>query len=139
MSAVRIAAAMLLVLASTASSAAGLCPTYAGRAWEFTGHLVNQISPGPPDFKSVSSGDEPITRWYLQLSWPACFAEHKRLTRFQLALKPEDAERCRQYLGQEIRVEGTLEEGAPGQFTTALAMNVSGLARYTREWKKSWH
>ena len=74
-----------------------------------------------------------MTRWYLQLSWPVCFAEYKRLTLFQLSLKPEEVDRYRQYLGKEIRVKGTLEEGVPGHFTTPLAVNVSSLARLGRE------
>ena len=75
----RTAAAMILALIWTSSSAAGECPAFTGREWEFTGHLVNRIFPGPPNYESVTSGDKPVTRWYLQLPWPACFAEYKHL------------------------------------------------------------
>ena len=129
----RTAAALFLTLTWTSTSAASECAPFAGREWEFTGHLVNRITPGPPNYESLTSGDKPVTRWYLQLRWPACFAEHRYLTRFQLALKPEEVERYRPLLGKEIKVTGTLAEGAAGLHTTALVVNVSSLVRFGRE------
>ena len=128
----RTAASMFLTLIWTLSSAASECPAFAGQEWEFTGHLVNRVVPGPPNYESVTSGDQPVTHWYLQLPWPACFAEYKYLTQLQLALKPEEVDRYRQFLGKEIRVKGTLEEGAPGRHTTSLVVNVSSLVRLQR-------
>jgi len=129
----RTAAAMLLPLIWTSNSAAGECPAFTGREWEFTGHLVNLIFPGPPNYESVTSGDKPVTRWYLQLPRPACFAEYKYLTQIQLSLKPGEINRYRQFLGKEIRVKGTLEEGVPGRHTTPLVVNVSSLVRLGSE------
>src|SRR5262245_32922646 len=100
---VRPATMALLALTWSSVSAASACPSFAGREWEFIGHLVNRIDPGPPDYKSVTSGDEPIVRWYLQLAWPACFAEYRDLTWIQLALKPEEVDRYRLFLGKQIR------------------------------------
>jgi len=134
----RTAVAMLLPLIWTYSSAADGCPAFTGREWEFTGHLVNQIFPGPPNYESVTSGDEPVTRWYLQLPWPACFAECKYLTLFQLALKPEELDRYRQFLGREVRVRGTLQEGVPGHHTTSLVVNVTSLVRLGSEGRDTW-
>ena len=128
----RISAATVFALIWTSSSTASECPSFAGREWEFTGHLVNGISPGPPDYESVTSGDKPVTRWYLQLPWPACFDEYKHLTRFQLSVEPQEVDRFRQYLGKEIRVRGTLAEGVPGAHTTSLVVNVSSLVRLAR-------
>jgi len=127
-----------LPLIWTYSSAADGCPAFTGREWEFTGHLVNQIFPGPPNYESVTSGDEPVTRWYLQLPWPACFAECKYLTLFQLALKPEELDRYRQFLGREVRVRGTLQEGVPGHHTTSLVVNVTSLVRLGSEGRDTW-
>lgn len=132
----RIATALLLPLVWTSSSAAGECPSFAGREWELTGHLVNRIFPGPPDYESVTSGDKAVTRWYLQPPWSACFAEHGHLTEFQLSLTPQEVDRYRQFLGKEIRVNGTLEEGVPGRHTTALVVNVSGLTRLERNYRR---
>jgi len=128
----RIAAAMFLALTWTSSSAVDGCAPFAGREWEFAGHLVNRIFPGPPNYESVTSGDKPVTRWYLQLRWPACFAEYRYLTRVQLALEPEEVDRYRPLLGKEIGVKGTLVEGATGLHTTALVVNVSSLVRIRR-------
>ncbi len=129
----RVAAVLLLPLTWTSGSAAGECPAFTGRAWEFTGHLVNTVSPGPPDYESITSGDEPVTRWYLQLPWPACFAEYNYLTRFQLSPKPEELNRYRQLLGKKISVTGTLEKGVPGRHTTALVVNVSSLVQNRKD------
>jgi hypothetical protein len=125
-------AAMLLALIWASSSPAGECPSFTGGSWEFSGHLVNSISPGPPDYESVTSGDEPITRWFLQLPWPVCFDEYRYVTKLQLALEPQEVDRYRQFLGKEIIVTGTLEEGAPGD-TTSLVVKVSSLVRYRRQ------
>ena len=119
--------AMLLTLIWASSSTAHECPRFASREWEFTGHLVNRISPGPPDFKSISSGDEPLTRWYLQLSSPACFTEYRYVSRFQLAFDAQEVARYRRYIGKEIRVTGNVVEGK-GAHTTALVMKVTDLA-----------
>ena len=129
----RTAAAIFLALTWSSSSTAGDCPPFAVQEWEFTGHLVNRVFPGPPDYKSVTSGDKPVTRWYLQLPVPACFAEYRYLTQFQLALTPEEVERYRPLLGKQIRVTGTLEEGVPGLYTTSLVVKVASLIRL--DWK----
>jgi hypothetical protein len=123
--------AMLSALIWASSATAHECPAFASQKWEFTGHLVNRIFPGPPDFESVSSGDEPLTRWYLQLSSPACFAEYRFVSRFQLILDPEDVARYRKLIGKEIRVTGNLAEGK-GAHTTALVVNVTNFALLRR-------
>ena len=128
----RSVAVLLVPLIWTASNAAE-CPTFAGREWEFTGHLVNRVSPGPPDYESVTSGDEPVTRWYLQLPRPVCFAEYRYLTRLQLVFGPEELDRYRHLLGKQIKVNGTLVEGVPGRDTTSLVVNISSLVRREQE------
>jgi hypothetical protein len=117
---------MLLALIWAPTSAAHGCPPFSGQEWTFTGHLVNRIFPGPPDFESLSGGDEPVTRWYLQLSWPYCFEGYQYQSRFQLALDPAEVAEYREFLGKEIRVTGTLTKGS-GAHTTALVVNVSGI------------
>jgi hypothetical protein len=125
------AAAMLFALTWPSISGASSCPSYAGREWELIGHLVNRIYPGPPDYESVSSGDQPIVRWYLQLAWPACFDEYRYQTRFQLALMPEEVDRYGRFLGKQISVKGTLAQGVPGRDTTSLVVNVSSLVQFS--------
>jgi hypothetical protein len=96
-----------------------------------SGHLVNRVFPGPPDFEDVTRGDVPVTRWYLQLAAPACFSEHRYITQFQLVLGPEEVARYRKFLGKEIEVTGTLAE-ASGAHRTALVMNVTSLVEVRR-------
>jgi hypothetical protein len=129
----RTSALIFLALLWTSSAVGRECPTFTAREWKFTGHLVNRVSPGPPDYESVTSGDEPVTRWYLQLPWPACFAEYRHLTEIQLALTPQEIETYRQLLGRQVTVEGTLKEGLPGRHTTSLVMDVSSLVRFRGE------
>lgn len=125
-------AALILAPIWASSAAANECPSFSGREWELTGHLVNAVTPGPPNYESLTRGDRPVTRWYLQLRWPVCFAEYQHLTRLQLSLMPQEAEKYRQFLGKEIIVNGTLVEGEPGRHTTSLVMNVSSLVRLAR-------
>ena len=129
----RTAAAMLLLLIWTSGSVAYDCPVFAGREWEFAGHLVARTYPGPPNYESLASRDKPIKRWYLQLPIAACFAGYNHQTLFQLSLKPEEFEKYRRFLGREIIVKGTLEEGVPGRHNTPLIMNVSSLVRLESE------
>ena len=125
----RTTAAALLMLTWTPGSVAYECPDFAGRDWDFVGHLVANTFPGPPDYESVTSGDRPVSRWYLQLAYAACFSEYAHQTLFQLSLGPEEFEKYRQHLGKQVRVKGTLEEGVPGRHTTPLVINVSTLAK----------
>ena len=111
MALMRTAAAMLLLLVWPPGSIAYECPDFAGREWDFVGHLVANTFPGPPDYESVTSGDEPVSRWYLQLPYAACFSEYAHQTLIQLTLQPEEFEKYRQLLGKQIRIKGTLEEG----------------------------
>jgi len=71
-----------------------------------------------------------MTRWYLQLAWPACFSEYRQLTSFQLVLTPEEIHEYRGLLGKQITVKGTLAEGTPGRDTTSLVVRVSSLVLY---------
>lgn len=105
----RTAAAILLPLIWTSSPAAGGCPAFTGKEWEFTGLLRRVQIPNP-----IS-------------------ARPAYLTLFQLALQPDELDRYQQFLGKEIRVKGTLEEGARGRHTTPLVVNVSSLVRLGSE------
>jgi hypothetical protein len=124
----RTSATFLALLLWTSISTAYECPSFAGREWEFIGHVVKSVSPGPPDYESVTSGDEPVTRWYLQLPAPACFAEHRYVTRFQLSETPQEVDRYRKFLGRQVRVKGALERGSPGRHTTSLVVRVSSFS-----------
>ena len=89
-----------------------------------TGRLVQQTYPGPPDFESVTKGDEPRIIWILQLdrglcvdgsdsSYPSAYNERE----IQLVLGADQYARTNRYaryrhlLGQEITVTGRLIPG----------------------------
>jgi len=125
----RAVASLLLSVIWASGSVAYECPVFSDHEWEFVGHIVTHTYPGPPNFESISGGDKPVTRWYLQLPSAVCFSNYHHQFLFQLSLKPEEFERYRQFLGKEIRIKGTLEEAVAGYHRTPLILNVSSLVR----------
>ena len=116
-------AALFLSAASYSGSlAADYCLQYG--AVSLTGRLVQQTYPGPPDFESVTQGDEPRVIWILQLdrgicidgsdsSYPSAYNERE----IQLVLGADQYARTHDYaqyrdlLGQRITVTGRLMPG----------------------------
>ncbi|WP_129642033.1 DUF4431 domain-containing protein [Peristeroidobacter agariperforans] len=84
---------------------------------DIAGTLVRHTYAGPPDYESVTKGDEPRTVWVLQLDERVCVDANTRYPReviqleIELALTPKQFERYRQLLGQRVRVSGELEHG----------------------------
>ena len=134
----RAATSLVLSLIWASDSVAYECPAIADREWEFVGHIVTQTYPGPPDYESISGGDKPLTRWFLQLPRAVCFRHYHHQYLFQLLLTPEDFERYRQFLGKEIRIKGRLEEAAAGDHRTRLVLNVSSLDRVGTDHSYVW-
>jgi hypothetical protein len=81
------------------------------------GTIVRHTYAGPPDYESVTKGDEPRTVWVLQLDERICVEANARYPReliqleIELALTPEQYGRYRQLLGQKVRVTGELQHG----------------------------
>lgn len=115
-------AALALVAGNSGSLAADYCLQYG--AVSLTGRLVQQTYPGPPDFESVTKGDEPRVIWILQLdrgicidgsdsSYPSAYNERE----IQLVLgadqyaRTDDYAQYRDLLGQKITVTGRLLPG----------------------------
>ena len=113
--------AVLLSSASSGSHAADCL--YFGDA-SLTGRLVQQTYPGPPDFRSLTKGDEARVIWVLQLdrgicvissdaSYPNAYGQRE----VQIVLGTDQYARTDRYaqyrrlLGQEITVTGTLIPG----------------------------
>jgi hypothetical protein len=89
-----------------------------------TGRLVQQTYPGPPDFESVTQGDEPLVIWILQLDYGVCIvsgdlsypgAYNEREIQLVLGNDPyartDRYEPYRHLLGQRIAVTGRLLPG----------------------------
>lgn len=119
----RILTAVALLSATSWSGAvAADCLRYG--TVNLTGRLVRQIYPGPPDYESVTKGDEPRVIWVLQLdrgiciagsdsSYPSAYSERE----IQLVLGTDQYARAHPYaqyrhlLGEKITVTGRLLPG----------------------------
>src|SRR5688572_28560864 len=84
---------------------------------EIAGTIVRHTYAGPPDYESVTKGDEPRTVWVLQLDERICVDANTRYPReviqpeIELALTPEQFQQYRDLLGQRVRVSGELKHG----------------------------
>ena len=89
-----------------------------------TGRLVQQTYAGPPDFESVTEGDQPLVIWILQLDTGICIvtadASHPNTyneREIQLVFGKDQYARSRPYaeyrhlLGKKIAVTGRLLPG----------------------------
>ena len=111
-------AALGIVLFSVALPAAALeysCLQYG--PIDIAGTIVRHTYAGPPDYESVTKGDEPLTVWVLQLDERICVDANTRYPReviqleIELALTPEQFQQYRDLLGQRVRVSGELKHG----------------------------
>lgn len=81
------------------------------------GTIVRQTYAGPPDYESVTKGDEPRTIWLLQLDERVCVAANARFPReptqieIELALPADGYARYRHLLGQKVLASGELIHG----------------------------
>lgn len=84
---------------------------------DIAGTLVRHTYAGPPDYESVTKGDEPRTVWILQLDERICVEANTRYPRepiqieIELALTPAQYQQYRPLLGQKVRVTGELRHG----------------------------
>lgn len=84
---------------------------------DIAGTIVRHTYAGPPDYESVTKGDEPRTVWVLQLDERICVEANRRYPReliqleIELALTPEQYRQYRALLGQRVRVTGELRHG----------------------------
>jgi len=81
------------------------------------GTIVRQTYAGPPDYESVTKGDEPRVIWLLQLDERVCVNANARFPReptqieVELALPPGGYERYRHLLGRKVIATGQLIHG----------------------------
>jgi hypothetical protein len=95
--------------------AASHCVDY-GTA-HLAGTLVRQTYPGPPDYESVTKGDEPRIIWVLQLDVRTCVYSDSTYTirygerEVQLVLDSAQYAQYRKFLGKQLIVSGELIRG----------------------------
>lgn len=114
--------AVLLSAASWSDALAARCLYYGDVS--LTGRLVQQTYPGPPDFESITKGDEPLVIWILQLDRGVCILSSSvsypnvyNAREIQLVLGSDQYARTDRYspyrhlLGKKIAVTGRLLPG----------------------------
>jgi hypothetical protein len=124
----------VLLLSATAwpSSLGAKCLQYGDV--RLTGRLVQQTYPGPPDFESVTEGDEPLVIWILQLDRSVCvvsanssYSSTYNEREIQLVLDHDQYARTARYapyqplLGRRIAVTGRLLPGG-GKYEKQLVI-----------------
>lgn len=84
---------------------------------QIAGMIVRQTHAGPPDYESVTKGDEPRTVWILQLDQRVCVDANTQYPsepiqlEIELALTPAQYQQYRALLGQKVKVTGELRHG----------------------------
>jgi hypothetical protein len=100
-------AALAVAAAFTADAS---CLDYG--AMSLTGRVVRQTYAGPPDFESVTKGDQPIVIYLLQLDYTLCIVESQLLAQntreVQLEWRAGDPATL---LGKKVTVTGELIRG----------------------------
>jgi hypothetical protein len=95
--------------------AASQCVEYG--AANLAGTLVRQTYPGPPDYESVTKGDEPQIIWVLQLDERTCvysdstYASGHGEREVQLVLDAKQYAQYPEFLGKQLIVTGELVRG----------------------------
>ena len=82
------------------------------------GTLVRQTYPGPPDYESLTRGDEPLVIWVLLLDQRICVADPDRRSfwanyerEVQLVLQDAQYQHYGDLLGRKVVVTGDLRRG----------------------------
>ena len=100
--------------------------------------MVRQTYPGPPDYESVTKGDEPRVIWVLLVEQPICVVDsdpryprehYKR--EVQLVVQPERREQYKKLLGKKVTATGKLMPGG-AKYDKPLVLEVETLSRTGR-------
>jgi hypothetical protein len=98
-----------------------------------TGRLVRQTYAGPPDYESVTKGDEPQVIWVLLLDRYVCVVDPKPMsaseyneTEVQLVLPPDQYSRYRHLLGGRVVATGELLPGG-AKYDKRLVLTASDI------------
>jgi hypothetical protein len=99
-------------------------------AASLAGRLVRQTYPGPPDYESVTKGDEPRIIWVLVLDERTCaYSSSTYTSRYgerevQLVLDAEQYVQYRNFHGKQLIVTGELIRGS-GRYEKRLVLIVN--------------
>ena len=100
-----------------------------------SGTLVRQTYPGPPDYESVTKGDEPRVIWVLLLDRRICVADSNpgysrgcNEREVQLVLRADQYEQYRNLLGKKVIATGKLLHGG-ARYQKRLVLTASEIER----------
>jgi hypothetical protein len=100
-----------------------------------SGTLVRQTYPGPPDYESVTRGDEPQIIWILQLDRRICvvdsdsgYSRDYGEREIQLVLRGDQYAHYGHLLGKRIMATGKLLPGG-GRYETQLVLAANEIRR----------
>src|SRR5262245_57379838 len=136
-------AALLLITIGWSGSLAAACLQYG--AVTLTGRLVQQTYAGPPDYESVTRGDQPLVIWVLQVerglcvdaansSDPSAYNEKE----IQLVLGADQYAESPQYgpyrqlLGAKVIVTGALLPGG-ARYNKRLVLAADSITKARRQ------
>lgn len=100
-----------------------------------SGTLVRQTYPGPPDYESLTRGDEPRVIWVLLLDRRICVVDSNRRyprqyneKEVQLVLAPDQYVQYRSLLGERVIATGKLLPGG-ARYQKRLVLTASEINR----------
>jgi hypothetical protein len=122
----------LFGVASSAATVEYACLQYG--PIRLVGTIVRQTYAGPPDYESVTEGDEPQVIWLLQLDERVCVDANSRYPReptqieVELALTADQYKNYRHLLGHKVVATGELIHGG-ANYQKRLVLTAADLHR----------
>lgn len=120
----KLIATIAVILAITSNAVPAKCFVGESDDTTLTGVLERVTFPGPPNYESIKSGDQPETYFVLRLAKPVCFEESDgsviSAKRLQLFLDANQFSQYRPHLGRTIKLTGQLWAAETGHHHTPL-------------------
>ncbi len=116
------------------------CLRYGPAVVQLSGRVFLRTFPGPPNYKSIRTGDRAETQVLLKLGQPICVlgdpkdeinSEDERDQRL-VTLVPASGMKLASYAGARVRVEGTLFHAQTGHHRTPILIEVTRITRVGR-------
>lgn len=125
----------LLVLNSfNASAQRQPCLNYETEVVQLIGTITKKTFPGPPNYRSIRSGDKPETYWVLQLPDTVCTQAtgdndaEDAVTQLQLILTGKQYALYKKFVGRRVKVTGKLSHAMTGHHHTPVLMEVTEIS-----------
>jgi hypothetical protein len=134
-----VAIASVLGLGLGAVDSGARCLAYEPTQVVLVGTLTSRTLPGPPNYRSIGSGDYPETVFILRLNEPICVSGdpssrrnrngHADVTEVQLMTRDVD---LRRFLGRQVRASGSLFNAYMESHRTPVVFTVARLRAAAR-------